>query len=273
MDRRRLANSATGRSIFIVNMNELEQLKSEVRETYLAYLMQRQISQFKGGFLARISHELRTPLSTLISLHQLIIHDLCEDPLEERQFILEALNSAQNLLQILDEMIVISKIDYGQIPLSLKVISLKEVLQDLFSLSYRLAENKKIKLKITLSEEDVLVETDQEKILQMLLILVEVMLGHISSGSLEILLSSDRDNNQGIISFESPQIETLLSEPWEFLQSQTIQINPADNFQISLGLKLLSVQSILQTMQGTLEIIEQGEFKLLRCLLPLRYSS
>ena len=65
-------------------MSEIDQLKNELRQIQLAYALQRQISHFKGGFLARISHELRSPLSQLTSLHQLILNDLCEDPQEER---------------------------------------------------------------------------------------------------------------------------------------------------------------------------------------------
>jgi len=250
-------------------MNDIEQLNKQLKETYLAYSMQRQISEFKGGFLARISHEIRTPLSDLISLHQLIINDLCDDPQEERECIKEALNSAKKLLHILDEMIVISKIDSGHIPLSLEVISLKKVLLDLAGLSYLLAANKKINLKITLPDEDVLVETDEQKILHIFLILVEIILGQISAGTLEIILSSHPSLKQAIISFISPEIENIFSEPSDLLKNELNKINLTNDFQVSLGLKFLLVQNFLETMKGSLDLVEEEGVKKLRCLLPL----
>ena len=41
----------------------------------LAYQMAQEMSDFKGGFLARVTHELRSPLNGLIGLHQLILED------------------------------------------------------------------------------------------------------------------------------------------------------------------------------------------------------
>ena len=251
-------------------MDDIEQLKAELKETYLAYSMQRQISDFKGGFLARISHEIRTPLSSVISLHQIIINDLCDDPQEERECLIQALNSAQNLLKILDEMIVISKIDYGHIPISLEVFSLNNVLQYLLTLSNRLAENKKINLKITPSTEDVLVKGDEQKVLHILLTLVEILLGHISSGTLEIVLSVNNLDNLAIISFISPQIDSLFSEPKDLLKDVPTTSVPGSDFKISLGMKLILVQTMLERMKGSLDIIEQDGLKNLRCLLLLQ---
>ena len=70
-------------------MNEIDELKEELKQAQLAYQMAAQMSQFKAGFLARTSHELRSPLSSMIGLHQLILSDLCESPEEQKEFIKE----------------------------------------------------------------------------------------------------------------------------------------------------------------------------------------
>ena len=78
--------------------DEIEALKEELKQTELALQMAAQMSQFKGGFLARTSHELRSPLSSLIGLHQLIVSDLCDDPEEEREFVAQAYQYALKLM-------------------------------------------------------------------------------------------------------------------------------------------------------------------------------
>ena len=98
-------------------MSDIEQLTTELENTQIAYQMAQEINQLKTGFLGRAAHELRSPLSSLISLHQLILFDFCESPEEEKQFLEHAYQSAQKLLEMIDELILVSKLDYGAIPL------------------------------------------------------------------------------------------------------------------------------------------------------------
>ncbi len=55
--------------------------------------MAAQMGQYKAGFLARTFHELGSPLTSLISLYQLILSDLCDSPAEERDCIAQAQQS------------------------------------------------------------------------------------------------------------------------------------------------------------------------------------
>ena len=61
----------------------------------IAYRQLLALERFKSGFLARTSHELRSPINTIVSLHQLILEDLCEGPEEEKEFIEQSKNAAQ----------------------------------------------------------------------------------------------------------------------------------------------------------------------------------
>jgi signal transduction histidine kinase len=74
----------------------------ELQSLQVAYQLATEISQLKGGFLARISHELRSPLNGLIGMQQLILEDLCDNPEEERAFIAQANQSALKMIKVLD---------------------------------------------------------------------------------------------------------------------------------------------------------------------------
>ena len=89
-------------------MNELERLQKENEALTLALQAQREINHYKQFFLARVAHELRSPLSSLISLQQLILHDLCETPAEEKEFLSDANVAAQKLLTMIDDLVTVS---------------------------------------------------------------------------------------------------------------------------------------------------------------------
>ncbi|HAA29801.1 MAG TPA: histidine kinase, partial [Cyanobacteria bacterium UBA8553] len=112
------------------DQENLQPLKEELKQTQLAYQMAQQISQFKGGFLARTSHELRSPLSSLIGMHQLILNDLCDSPEEEREFVAQANNSAKKMVKLLDELIAVAKMEHGKTRLETRSLPLTKVFED-----------------------------------------------------------------------------------------------------------------------------------------------
>ena len=98
-------------------MDDIDALKRELQQTRLAYQMAVAINHLKSSFLGRVAHELRSPLSSMISLHQLILADLCESPAEEREFIAQGQLAGCKLMAMLDEMINLSKLESGTTPL------------------------------------------------------------------------------------------------------------------------------------------------------------
>ena len=74
-----------------------------------------QQTQHQASFLGTASHELRSPINQIISLHQLILEDLCESPAEEREFIAQANQAIQTVLKNLDLLITLSKLDMGSL--------------------------------------------------------------------------------------------------------------------------------------------------------------
>jgi histidine kinase (EC 2.7.3.-) len=93
----------------------------------LAYKMATEMSQFKGGYLARISHELRSPLNGLIGMHQLILSDLCDSPEEEREFITQANVSARKMVEVLDRILDVARVQHGTVRLEIQAVPLAQV--------------------------------------------------------------------------------------------------------------------------------------------------
>jgi signal transduction histidine kinase len=158
----------------------------ELEQTRLALQMLAEISQFKAGFLGRISHELRSPLSSLLSLHQLILSDLCEDPAEEREFIQQSYNAATKLMKLLDEIVTISKIEAGKQALQIETLSVNDCLLECYQLTYLQAANRGIKLEITENDQELYLQADQKRLQQALVMLTDSTIANLEEGSIRI---------------------------------------------------------------------------------------
>ncbi|NJK50140.1 sensor histidine kinase [Candidatus Gracilibacteria bacterium] len=258
-------------------MNENKILKEELKKTQLAYQMATQINQFKTGFLARSAHELRRPLSNLIALHQIILSDLCENPLEERDFIDQAYQSAQKLLKILDDLIAVSKIEYGNVSLEIRPIGLSQVVGEVRQLLYLQAENRSLHLDISLPQPDVYVMADFQRLVQVLLTIVDTTISNAREGRICIVAHSSLEG-QGCIEIDCPvdiwqeSLDLLANFSKTNLEvKSTLKTLP----EMSPAMRIQIAQTLLEAMGGSLQIAEASpdltndNSKRLQCLIPL----
>ena len=154
-------------------MNEIDELKEELKQAQLAYQMAAQMSQFKAGFLARTSHELRSPLSSMIGLHQLILSDLCESPEEQKEFIAQAYHSALKLMKLIDEIVAVSKTEYGTNSLHLELLSLDSIFAEIDRLTHLQAANRNLKLRIEQPDPQLCVFADRNRLIQLIFNLID----------------------------------------------------------------------------------------------------
>lgn len=265
-------------------MNEIEALKEELKQTKLAYWMATQISQFKSGFLARTAHELRSPLSSLMGLHQIILSDLCENPQEEKEFLTQSYEAAQKLIKLLDELIAVSKIEYGSIELEILPTPLNSILLELQQFTTLQAKNRRINLEIEFFSSESYVMVDRQRFLQVLINLVDTTISSLRDGTIQVsgFLWNDRDRSG--IDIDCPI--NIWSEPADLLHSaseSSFSIKPtpeeiksfSQQIQLSPGMKFVVAKSLLEAMGGHLEVLEvslDGDTQTitrLRCSLPI----
>ncbi|MEO0828678.1 MAG: histidine kinase dimerization/phospho-acceptor domain-containing protein [Cyanobacteria bacterium J06639_16] len=158
----------------------------QTRSLQLAYRQALDLAQFKAGFLARTSHELRSPLNRLISLNQLILSDLCDDPQEEREFIAEGNKAALELLKLLDQLIDISKIDIGRAVPQVYEQTMAEIFLELESRVGLQVADRGMKLAIDNPDPQVQVWGDASWIVRALTGLVELAVEAAQTGSVRL---------------------------------------------------------------------------------------
>ncbi|WP_130757172.1 sensor histidine kinase [Microcystis aeruginosa] len=237
----------TTRGSFSVNMDDIDALKRELQQTRLAYQMAVAINHLKSSFLGRVAHELRSPLSSMISLHQMILADLCESPAEEREFIAQGQLAGRKLMAMLDEMINLSKLESGTLPLEREIFSLTKLWEDWASLTYLQAANRNIQLKFSPLTDDIAIIADYQCLSSALVLLVDAAIANPGSGSICISVSA-LDEKKVTISLEftgeiplwpMPEISSLSleSKPEEVKQfTQVLGFSPSLKFQLAKGI-------------------------------------
>lgn len=261
-------------------MSDIESLKIELEDTKVAYCLAQDINQFKSGFLARVAHELRSPLTSLISLQQLILLDFCESREEEKSFLEQAYQSAQKLLGMIDEIVAVSKLDYGAVALKLEPVALTPLLTELGELVKLPISNRNLSLQIDPPEDSLLVWTDRNRLLQLCLSLLDAAIKAMVKGSITIRTERVQSPQQVKIVIAipcSPQIWTDQNRSVSELKETTLeQIEAfANSIETSAPLKFLLAKIMLMKMGGNLQLSDispataENSLTALTCLLPL----
>jgi signal transduction histidine kinase len=164
-------------------------------------------SQHKSQFLANMSHELRTPLNAILGYTELILDNLYGDTPDKMRGVLERIErNGRHLLGLINDVLDLSKIEAGQLTLSLADYSLKNVVHSVYSAVEPLANEKKLAFKVELPRDIPSGRGDERRLTQVLLNLVGnaikftdagevVVKATQSSGSFEVTV---RDTGPGI---------------------------------------------------------------------------
>jgi signal transduction histidine kinase len=148
-------------------------------------------SQHKSQFLANMSHELRTPLNAILGYTELILDSVYGEMPEKARSVLDRVQrNGRHLLGLINDVLDLSKIEAGQLTLSLSDYSLKSVIQTVFSAVEPLASEKQIALKIDVAPDLPLGRGDERRLTQVLLNLVGNAIKFTDSGEVSIKGSS-----------------------------------------------------------------------------------
>ena len=156
-------------------------------------------SQHKSQFLANMSHELRTPLNAILGYTELIADRIYGEVPEKVGAVLERVQqSGRHLLGLINDVLDLSKIEAGQLDLTLSEYSFNDVVQTAVAAVGSLATEKQLHLRVEVAADLPVGQGDERRITQVLLNLVgnaikftdagEVVVRVINSGG-EFLVS------------------------------------------------------------------------------------
>ncbi len=126
-------------------------------------------NSLKSEFLANMSHELRTPLNAIIGFSELLLDksfgSLTDD---QRDYVADILSSGRHLLELINDILDLSKIEAGKMKLTIEEFELAPVPEEALALLRVEAGRKQIELIAELPEPSLLVRADRSKIKQIM---------------------------------------------------------------------------------------------------------
>ena len=167
-----------------LNVNLVRQAHELAEETERAKAADR----LKSAFLATMSHELRTPLNSIIGFTGLL-HQGLAGPLnlEQRKQIGMVLGSSRHLLNLVNDVLDLTKIEAGDLQVSFQPFNLPEAIENCRQLLLPLAERKGLRLEVRVSPEVGRIVSDRRRVEQVLLNLVGNGIKFTDKGQVTVL--------------------------------------------------------------------------------------
>ncbi|BES63928.1 hypothetical protein SANA_03670 [Gottschalkiaceae bacterium SANA] len=238
--------------------HELEQQKEELSEA----------NRLKTNFLSNMSHELRTPLNSVIALSGVLERRLRTKISEEESSYLEVIGrSGKNLLEMINEILDISRIESGREELDLYQFDLNDLVGDVFSMLAPLAEEKGIELKYRNDGQENLIMSDEKKIRHIIQNLLSNAVKFTDQGSVEIAIEIDSDQVKFTVT------DTGIGILEENKDSIFEEFRQADSSTTRMyggtGLGLAIVKKYTEFLKGTISVDSNyGEGSIFTVIIP-----
>jgi len=233
-------------------------------------------SRLKSEFLANMSHELRTPLNAVNGFSELLLEETY-GPLvaRQRRYVENILSSGKHLLQLINDILDLSKIEAGRMDLHVESFSLRQAIESAASVIQPLAQKKGLNVEVSIEPDLDAVELDPGKTKQVLYNLMSNAVKFTDSGKISI--SASRSPAGG------PWVELVVADTG-------IGIKPEDQLRIfrefeqvdgsharryeGTGLGLALTRRLIELQGGTIRVESQvGRGSRFVVRLPLKATS
>jgi len=155
----------------------------------------RKLETVRRDFISNVSHELRTPLASLKALAETLQEGALDDPPAARRFILRMETEIDNLTQLVNELLELSRIESGKVPLSFQRLRPCDLLKPAYDRMALQAERAGLDYQLDCPPDLPPVFADPDRISQVLINLVHNAI-KFTPPSGKITVSAYQDNDQ-----------------------------------------------------------------------------
>ena len=220
----------------------------------------------RNRFYASMSHELRTPINAVIGYSTLMIDNIY-GPLndKQREGLQRTLRAARHLLELVNDVLDLSKIEAGKIELALASVNVSSLIDDLFVTVRPLADEHGTQLTFKRPQDDITVVTDPRRVRQ---ILLNLLSNAIKFGNKKpIVVECSPTEEGGVCIAVIDQGEGISKEDQQRIFEEFVQVSPHQQMGTGLGLPISRRLAVL--LDGSLEVkSEVGKGSVFTLRLP-----
>jgi signal transduction histidine kinase len=270
----RLRGEVADRTQQEVALQALNEELSEARDQALA------ANRAKSAFLARMSHELRTPLNAVIGYGELIQEVALEGDggaaLVEIAADADAIvRSARHLLELINDVLDLSKIEAGRMDLHIEEFDAIELVKDVAAVVQPLVERQANRLILDLDGVRALIQSDRTKLRQCLLNLLSNAAKFTERGAITMTVRHDAVGALPLIIFTVSDTGIGISEEQQrrLFHAFTQVDNELTRRHSGTGLGLVITQRICRKLGGEITVSSaEGRGTAFTIRLPLRFA-
>lgn len=241
--------------IYRENLEEL--VKQRTAELIIAKEKAESADRLKSAFLATMSHELRTPLNSIIGFTGILMKGIA-GPLNDEQMkqLSMAKGSAQHLLALINDVLDISKIEAGELVVSIRQFEFNKSIKKVCDIIKPLAEKKNLSLLINIPSNPIIINSDEKRVEQIILNLLNNAVKFTENGYVKIdcqlsdnkIIASVIDTGMGIKNEDMD----ILFKPFRQINSGLTRTHEGTGLGLSISKKLT------EKLGGTLTV--ESEF-------------
>jgi len=215
------------------------------------------VNQAKSEFLSRMSHELRTPMNSILGFAQLLEMGILND--KQRGGVKHIMQSGKHLLELINEVLDISRIESGRLSISLEPVQINNLLSEMVDIIQPLASERDIKIFIPENDNiQAYVKADRQRVKQVMINLVNNAIKYNREGG-SVTIKSCRLNSNN----ESPRrIKIIVTDTGYGITESDIpklfipfeRIGAEKTMTEGTGLGLAVVKKLMDAMGGEIGV-------------------
>ncbi len=231
---------------------DLELSRKDLSETMHKYEVEKhraeEASRSKSEFLANMSHELRTPLNAINGFSEIMQSELYGPLGDEKykEYVDDILSSGQHLLELIEDILDMSKIEAGRIQLEPKRVELERILQESARLVAKRAKDADVALTVSVAHAPA-AWADARAVKQVALNLLSNAIKFTEpGGEVTLTAEADLDSVTLIVADSGAGIERAhlekLGSPFELTESHTSKTRDGSGLGLALSKSLMELQ-------------------------------
>jgi signal transduction histidine kinase len=239
----------------LTEQKKQEEIRERGRELEEQNLRIQEANRLKSEFLANMSHELRTPLNAVIGFAEVLI-DGKAGPTNtvQQEYLNDILTGGRHLLQLINDVLDLAKIEAGKMELAPETFSVKEVIDEICAVMRPIALKRNTTIIVETSAQADIVTLDQLKIKQVLYNLLSnaVKFSH-DNGEVKIVVGLD---SQQRLQFQVKDCGIGIKEedlPRMFREFEQLDSGTGRRFP-GTGLGLALTKKIIELHQGSISV-------------------